>query len=177
MHALNRLGVENQWTDDPELIRSSDKVIIPGVGEAGTAMSYLKERGLDQLVKSLEQPVLGICLGLQIMCSHSEEKDTDCLGIFPERVKQFPGPSKVPHIGWNTVQNSDGVLFGDSPNDSFFYFVHSFYAQIGESTISECEYDIPFSAAMKRDNFWATQFHPEKSAHDGSALLERWVSL
>jgi len=173
IHALNRLGVEHIWTDDEQDLRKADKVIIPGVGEAGTAMTYLRERGLDKTIVDLKQPVLGICLGLQILCSHSEEKDTTCLGIFPEKVRLFPGPSKVPHIGWNTV-SSESDFFANS-NNEYFYFVHSYYAEIGPSTICECDYDLSFSAALQKDNYWAVQFHPEKSADSGAALLKRFL--
>ena len=177
MHALNRLNVEFVWTDQKKKLREADKVIIPGVGEAGSAMAYLRDRNLDKLIVKLEQPVLGICLGLQILCSHSEEKDTECLGIFPEQVKKFTGPSKVPHVGWNTITDADPRLFGKKSDGSHFYFVHSYYAELGDSTAATGDYDVPFSAAMNKDNFWATQFHPEKSAKDGAALLKRFVEI
>jgi imidazole glycerol-phosphate synthase subunit HisH len=182
-YALRRLGVTAEITDDHSRIRTADKVIFPGVGEASTTMNYLKKRELDRLIPTLTQPVLGICLGLQLMCRHSEEGDTPCLGIFNESVKRFPADSftgtryKVPHMGWNTVSNLSGPLFKDVPEHSFFYFVHSYYADHGSETAAVCHYPDPFSAALQRGNFFATQFHPEKSGPSGAIILKNFIAL
>ena len=173
--ALKRLGVEATVSDDPQTISMADKVIFPGVGEASSAMAYLKERELDKLIKQLTMPVLGICLGLQLMCAHSEEEDTECLNIFPGRVRKFPPKDKVPHMGWNTIFNLKGALFQDVPENSYTYFVHSYYAEINEYTIAESEYIVNFSPAMHKDNFYATQFHPEKSAETGVRILKNFL--
>jgi imidazole glycerol-phosphate synthase subunit HisH len=176
-NALNRLGYESIITDEEEEIRNADKVIFPGVGEASTAMQYLEERKLDVLIKSLTQPVLGICLGQQLMCSYSEEKNTNCLGIFDATVKLFPPTELVPHMGWNNIEASNKKLFeGINSNDNF-YFVHSYYATISENTIAKCNYILPFSAAMQKNNFYATQFHPEKSANVGERLLRNFLEI
>jgi imidazole glycerol-phosphate synthase subunit HisH len=175
--ALNRLGVYPLITDDHETIRNADRVIFPGVGEASTTMKYLRKRKLDTLITSLKQPVLGICLGLQLMCSHSEEGDTDCLGIFNENVKKFEGSLKVPHMGWNSIHNLKGDLFEPMLERQYVYFVHSFYAELGENTAAETEYIVPFSAALHRDNFYATQFHPEKSGEIGARILKNFIEL
>lgn len=175
--ALNRLGVYPLITDDHETIRSADRVIFPGVGEASTTMNYLRKRNLDWLITSLQQPVLGICLGLQLMCSHSEEGDTDCLGIFSEQVKKFEGSLKVPHMGWNSIHNLKGELFEPMLERQYVYFVHSFYAEKGENTAAETEYIVPFSSALHRDNFYATQFHPEKSGEIGARILKNFIEL
>jgi len=175
--ALNRLGVYPLITDDHETIRNADRVIFPGVGEASTTMKYLRKRNLDTLITSLKQPVLGICLGLQLMCSHSEEGDTDCLGIFDEQVKKFEGPLKVPHMGWNSIHNLKGELFEPMFERQYVYFVHSFYAETGDNTAAETEYIVPFSAALQRDNFYATQFHPEKSGEIGARILKNFIEL
>lgn len=173
--ACRRLGIDPLVTDDPELIRSADKVIFPGVGEASSAMVYLKERGLDTVIKSLTQPVLGICLGLQLMCSGSEEGDTECMDIFHASVKKFPPEEKVPHMGWNTLSGLKGKLFKDIPEPSYMYFVHSYYAEIAHETIAETDYIVPFSAAMHKDNFYACQFHPEKSGDRGEQILKNFI--
>jgi glutamine amidotransferase len=177
--ALDRLGVESVWTEDPAVLRSADKVIFPGVGEASSAMAYLKARGLDTVIKSLEQPVLGICLGLQLFCTHSAEGDTTCLGIFDAAVQQFrPGPDcKVPHMGWNTLENLTGPLFEGVPEGSSCYFVHSYYAETGPDTIALTNYGIPFSAALQRERFYAVQFHPEKSGPVGQRILQNFIHL
>jgi imidazole glycerol-phosphate synthase subunit HisH len=176
-NALNRLGYESIITDDETEIRKADKVIFPGVGEASTAMQYLQERKLDVLIKSLTQPVLGICLGQQLMCSFSEENNTTCLGIFDATVKLFPPTELVPHMGWNNVEASNSGLFeGITINDNF-YFVHSYYAAICENTIATCNYILPFGAAMQKDNFYATQFHPEKSAAVGERVLRNFLEI
>lgn len=176
--ALERLGQQAVITSDPEVISGADKVIIPGVGEARSAMKHLKERGLDNVIVSLKQPVLGICLGLQLMCKYSEEGDTDCLGIFDTTVKRFPPGAKVPHMGWNDFisLNNDPVLKGINLSDNVYY-VHSYYAGVNGYTTAVCDYGIEFSAAMRRDNFFATQFHPEKSATPGSLILKNFIEL
>ena len=182
-NALNRLGVNAEITADPEKIKSADKVIFPGVGEASTTMEYLRKHKLDELIVSLKQPVLGICLGLQLMCSHSEENDTKCMGIFNEKVKRFvpkPGKefvTKVPHMGWNAITNLKSNLFTQETENEYVYFVHSFYAGIGEHTAATCNYILPFSAALQKDNFYATQFHPEKSGSVGAKILENFINL
>ncbi|WP_163708494.1 imidazole glycerol phosphate synthase subunit HisH [Mangrovibacterium lignilyticum] len=182
-NALQRLGISAEITGDHEKIKAADKVIFPGVGEASTTMAYLKKEGLDKLIPSLSQPVLGICLGLQLMCSHSEEGDTPCLGIFEEKVKRFqPEPgmefvTKVPHMGWNTITNLNSALFDESLNEQFVYFVHSYYATVGEHTAAVGNYINPFSAALHKDNFYATQFHPEKSGPVGAKILENFIKL
>ncbi len=182
-NALNRLGVNAEITADPEKIRNADKVIFPGVGEASTTMEYLRKHKLDELIISLKQPLLGICLGLQLMCSHSEENNTKCLGIFNEKVKRFipkPGEefvTKVPHMGWNAITNLKSNLFTQETENKYVYFVHSFYAGIGEHTAAICNYILPFSAALQKDNFYATQFHPEKSGSVGAKILENFINL
>jgi imidazole glycerol-phosphate synthase subunit HisH len=180
-NALNRLGVNAEITADHEKIRKADKVIFPGVGEASTTMAYLRKEGLDVLIPSLKQPVLGICLGLQLMCSHSEEGDTTCLGIFDEKVKRFiPAPgdefiTKVPHMGWNAIFNLKSGIFNPDMEQQYVYFVHSYYASVGEHTAATCNYIVPFSAALHKDNFYATQFHPEKSGSIGSEVLKNFL--
>lgn len=182
-NALQRLGVNAEITGDHEKIKAADKVIFPGVGEASTTMAYLKKEGLDKLIPELKQPVLGICLGLQLMCSHTEEGDTPCLGIFDEQVKRFiPEPgmefvTKVPHMGWNTITDLKSEIFDPSLENQFVYFVHSYYAAVGEHTAAVCNYINPFSAALHRDNFYATQFHPEKSGTVGAKILENFLKL
>jgi imidazole glycerol-phosphate synthase subunit HisH len=182
-NALLRLGVRAEITDDPDKIIKSDKVIFPGVGEASTTMAYLQERKLDQLITSLKMPVLGICLGLQLMCSHSEEGDTPCLGIFGEKVKRFCPESgkeyqtKVPHMGWNQIYNLRSSLFTPGIENHHVYFVHSYYADLGEHTVAVTDYIVPFSAALQKDNFYATQFHPEKSGPVGSEILANFLNL
>lgn len=182
-NALNRLGVNAEITADHEKIRKADKVIFPGVGEASTTMAYLRKQGLDKLIVSLKQPVLGICLGLQLMCSHSEENDTDCLGIFDEKVKRFipkPGEefvTKVPHMGWNAISDLKSELLAGIPENEYVYFVHSYYAEKSEHTIATCNYINPFSAALHKDNFYATQFHPEKSGTIGAKILDNFLKI
>ena len=173
-NALSREGYESVITDDPMLLRNADKVIFPGVGEAGTAMKYLRERNLDKVIRSLEQPVLGICLGLQLMCKGSEESDTVCLGIFDSMVRKFPPGDKVPHMGWNNFKSLKGSLFDGVSVNNDVYYVHSYYAEIAECTVGTCEY---ISAAMQKDNFFATQFHPEKSAGTGSVILKNFLKI
>lgn len=176
-NALNRLGVESVITDDKTTILNADKVIFPGVGEASSAMNYLKERGLDQVIRTITQPFLGICLGLQLMCKYSEEGNTDCLGIFDTKVKLFPPKLKVPHIGWNNLKSSDVELFKGIRSSEDFYFVHSYYAELCEETIAVTDYIKPISAALQKNNFYATQFHPEKSASVGEKLLKNFIEL
>jgi len=173
--ALRRLGVECEVTDDFEKIKGADKVIFPGVGEASTTMAYLKERKFDVLIKDLKQPVLGICLGLQLMCSSTEEGNTECLGIFPEKVKRFEPKLKVPHMGWNSIRNLKSSLYTPELESQYVYFVHSFYAEIGQHTIATTDYIIPFSASLNKNNYYATQFHPEKSSDIGAAILKNFV--
>jgi imidazole glycerol-phosphate synthase subunit HisH len=176
-NALTRLGYESIITDNPRELNNADKVIFPGVGEASSAMQYLRERGLDNTIRSLKQPVLGICLGLQLMCRFSEEADTECLGIFDSDVRLFPPVDKIPHMGWNNFLTLRGDLFkGISPDDDVYY-VHSYYAEISSCTSATCDYILPFSASMTRDNFYATQFHPEKSAAVGEKILKNFLEL
>jgi len=176
-NALSRLGYKCSVTDDRDEIMNAEKVILPGVGEASSAMNYLRERKLDMLIASLSQPVLGICLGLQLMCSYSEEGKTRCLDIFDAAVKLFPGTDKVPHMGWNNFNSLKGEIFnGISPGDDVYY-VHSYYAEVCPCTSAICSYILPFSAAMKKDNFYATQFHPEKSADIGERILKNFLEL
>jgi glutamine amidotransferase len=176
-NALNRLGASYVLTDDPESIRSAEKVIFPGVGEASSAMSYLKYRKLDQLIPKLKQPLLGICLGQQLLCKHSEESDTACLGIFDAQVKRFPPIGLIPHMGWNNLTQIKGDLFKNlNPTDDL-YFIHSYYAEVCEQTTAVCDYLLPFSAALQKDNFYATQFHPEKSADAGEIILENFLKV
>ncbi|MDP4129867.1 MAG: imidazole glycerol phosphate synthase subunit HisH [Bacteroidota bacterium] len=179
LYALERIGVEALVTDDPDTIGSADKVIFPGVGEASTAMKYLRERKLDQLIRNLKQPVLGICLGLQLMCTHSEENETECLGIFNTRVKKFSqsGGHKVPQIGWNKVENSTGPLFQEIFEEPYCYFVHSYYAEECPDTAATTEYGVRFSSALEKGNFYGLQFHPEKSAVAGERILKNFIQL
>ncbi len=176
-HALKRLGISAGITDDPSVIRRSDRVIFPGVGEAATTMKYLRERGLDSLIRDLTQPVLGICLGQQLMCSRSDEGGTPCIGIFDQLVKRFPDRGKVPHMGWNSIGHLKGPLFREVEEGSYVYFVHSFYVPESEETVARTDYMVPFSAAMQRDNFFATQFHPEKSGETGERILSNFLKL
>ncbi|MBC6401200.1 MAG: imidazole glycerol phosphate synthase subunit HisH [Ekhidna sp.] len=176
-NALDRLEVSSVLTDDPDELISADKVIFPGVGEAGTAMAYLKERELDKVLIALKQPFLGVCLGMQLMCSHSEEKDTPCLGIFEEKVKKFPPKGLIPHVGWNNFNRCEGPLFAGVAASDNFYFIHSYYAEMGEHTIGETEYLIPFTSALHKNNFYGVQFHPEKSSDMGKQLLENFLNL
>ncbi len=182
-YALQRLGINSSVTDDQDIIRSADRVIFPGVGEASTTMQYMKEKKLDLLLHELKQPVLGICLGLQLMCRHSEEGNTKCIGIFEEDVRKFSSPVdgenkwKVPHMGWNTIYDLKTPLLGGDLGNRFVYFVHSYYAAAGPDTIALCDYTMPFSAALHRDNFYATQFHPEKSGKPGYEILKNFLDL
>jgi glutamine amidotransferase len=177
-HALKRVGVEAAITDDHNTILAADKVIFPGVGEAATTMSYLKAHGLDLLLKGLTMPVLGICLGQQLMCSWSEEGDTPCIGIFDQEVRRFPTKGlKVPHMGWNSLDRVNGTLVPSELQGAYVYFVHSYYVPVCKDTAAETSYMLPFSAAMQRDNFYATQFHPEKSGDPGELILKQFLAL
>ena len=185
LFALKRLGAEAIVTNDHAALRAASHVIIPGVGEAGSAMAYFKEHGLDTLIPTLKQPVLGICLGLQVMCAHSEEADTPCLGIFPNRVRLFRNSQsdsaggtvheKVPQIGWNTVSHEETGLFEGLDSPCYMYYVHSYYAELGVLQTASTEYITPFAAALVQDNFYAVQFHPEKSADAGERLLKNFL--
>lgn len=182
LYALERQGVEATLTDDPEEIRAADKIIFPGQGEARSAMKYLKERKMDAMIKEIKQPFLGICLGLQLLCKHTEENDTECLGIFPVNVKRFatenPQEFKVPHVGWNELEKlSDNPLLKDLPAHPFLYYVHSYYAELSEHTIAQTQYIHDFSAILHRDNYYAVQAHPEKSSRVGEKLLANFLSL
>ena len=180
LYALERIGVEATVTDDLQQIQSADKVIFPGVGEASTAMNYLKERGLDIVIKNLTQPVLGICLGMQLMCKHSEENDIECLGIFDENVKKFKAEGlgfKVPQIGWNSISNFQSQIFAELKENDYCYFVHSYYAALGEHTIATTKYIQSYSSALQKNNFYGVQFHPEKSAKVGEQILKNFINL
>ena len=176
-NALSRLGQECVITDSKEDIYKADRVIFPGVGEAGSAMRYLRERQLDKVIKALKQPVLGICLGLQLMCRYSEEGDTECLCIFDSDVRKFPKSDIVPHMGWDNFSSVEGALFEGIKTEDDVYYVHSYYPEISSCTIAVCDYIVPFSAAMRKDNFYATQFHPEKSASAGELILKNFLEL
>jgi glutamine amidotransferase len=176
-NGLSRLGYRSVITGNKNEIIKADKVIFPGVGEASSAMKYLKEHELDQLILSLEQPVLGICLGLQLMCRHSSEGNTSGLNIFKADVRQFPAVDKVPHMGWNNFTSVSGSLFQGIRSDEDVYYVHSYYAGICSQTVAVCDYIVPFSAAMQNGNFYATQFHPEKSADTGTRILNNFLKL
>lgn len=186
-YALQRLGAESVVSDDAEIIINADKVIFPGVGHAAPAMQYLRQRGLDKLITSLQQPVLGICLGQQLMCRHSEEGDTKCLGIFDEDVKLFLTPVgtegetgrvlKIPQIGWNSVYNYRSVLFDGLTDEAYVYAVHSYYTALGKETIATTNYILPYSAALQKNNFYAVQFHPEKSGAAGATILKNFINI
>lgn len=176
-NAVRKLGFETIITSGFEEIRNAEKVIFPGVGEASTAMKYLKQKNLEKLIPTLKQPFLGICLGQQLLCDFSEEGATKCLGIFDLKVKEFPSTDIVPHMGWNNLQKLQGPLFEGISEADNFYFVHSYYCEVGEFTTSECDYILPFSATLQKDNFYGTQFHPEKSGDVGSKILENFLKL
>lgn len=178
--ALKRLGINPVITADKELIQKADKVIFPGVGEAYTTMEYLKEHNMTELIRNLKQPVLGVCLGMQLMCRHSEEGNADCLGIFDVDVKRFISnqhEEKVPHMGWNTISDLRGGLFTPELEDKFVYFVHSYYVPLNADTAATTDYILPFSASLHKDNFYATQFHPEKSGSVGELILRNFINL
>lgn len=179
-NAVKRLGIEPLVTGCAEEILSADRVIFPGQGEAGTTMAYLKEHNLDTLIKSLKQPVLGICIGMQLLCRHSEENDTDCLGVFDVDVKRFipqAHEDKVPQMGWNTIEDTKSDLFKGFEKPEFVYCIHSFYAPLCEHTIATTNYIQPYSSALHKDNFYATQFHPEKSGEVGERILRNFIEL
>lgn len=179
-NALDRLGCEYKLTADPAEIRSADRVILPGVGNAAEAMGKLRDRGLDTVVKSLRRPVLGICVGLQIMCRDSEEGNVECLGIFDSHVRRFvpEKDAKVPHVGWNTIGNLTGKLFKEMKGGSFVYFVHSFYPTLCQDTVATCRHGKTlFSAALRYENFYGTQFHPEKSGDIGEQILKNFLAI
>lgn len=176
-NALNRLGAESIITDDFELIKNANKVIFPGVGEASSTMKTLKEKGLDQLIPTLKQPVLGICLGMQLMCKNNEEGNIVGMGIFDINVKKFPAEDIIPHMGWNKISDFKQNIYSGIKEESDVYFVHSFYCELSENTTSICDYILPFSASLQKDNFYAMQFHPEKSGKIGSQLLQNFLKL
>lgn len=176
-NAIKSLGYKPLVTDDITLLQSAEKVIFPGVGEAGSAMKYLRERGLDEVIKNLKQPVLGICLGMQLLCEFSEEGNTDGLGIFKTKVRKFPPEDLVPHMGWNNFTAVKRELFQDISSENDCYFVHRFYAELCSHTVATTHYILPFSAALQKDNFYATQFHPEKSASTGLQILKNFLEL
>lgn len=176
-YALDRLGYKNIVTDDPEIIQRSEKVILPGVGEAHTSMQYLKDRELDKILPSLKQPTLGICLGMHLMCSFSEEGHTTCMNVFPNKVQRFNDSDLVPHMGWNNFSSVNGLLLHNVKANENVYYVHSYYACLSEFTKGECDYINPFSATLERDNFFATQFHPERSSDSGKKILKNFLSL
>jgi glutamine amidotransferase len=179
LYAMERLGVDAELTSDPEHIRAADKVIFPGVGEASTTMAHLRKTGLDQLIRELSQPVLGICLGMQLLCAHSEENDTDCLGIIPLQVRRFrpQAGEKVPHMGWNTLELTEPTWLSPELDGQYCYFVHSYYVEVGEYTQAVTNYIHPFSSVLRKDNYFATQFHPEKSASAGERILRDFLDL
>jgi len=175
--ALDRIGVDTILTNDAEKIKRAEKVIFPGVGEASSAMQELKKSGLDKLIPTLKQPILGICLGMQLMCEHSEEGDVNGMNIFPINVKRFVTDLKVPQMGWNTIKSLKTDLFNNVNENSYTYFVHSFYVPNNKYSIAETEYDAVFSSAIKKDNFYATQFHPEKSGDIGEQILRNFIKI
>jgi glutamine amidotransferase len=177
-YALERMDIDFEVTAEPEKIRGADKVLFPGVGEASTTMDFLRSGKLDKVITDLKQPVLGICLGMQLLCRHSEENDTKCLGIFDQTVRKFePTPQlKVPHMGWNSLLKTKDWV-GDDLNEKYVYFVHSYYVPVNDYTVAETDYVVPFSAAMRKNNFYAVQFHPEKSAEAGEKILKNFMEL
>ena len=178
LYALERLGLEAEVTDNAEKIIAADKVLFPGVGEASSAMQSLKESSLDHVIKELKQPVFGICVGMQLLCQHSEENDTECLGIVPVQVKKFTSKDreiKIPQIGWNNIFNLKSGLFKNVEEGSFIYNVHSYYAEDSDYTIAKCNYGIEYAAAIKKDNFYGVQFHTEKSAIIGDRILRNFI--
>ena len=176
-NALLRLGYDCIVTDDKKTLIESSKVIFPGVGEAKSAMKYLIDKGLDEVLLNLKQPVLGICLGLQLMCSESEEGNTKCLGIFKNKVRRFEETDLVPHMGWNNISEIKGDLFKGIESNKDAYFVHSYYAELSQETSAICEYITSFSASLEKNNFYATQFHPEKSADIGEIIIKNFLEL
>jgi glutamine amidotransferase len=179
LFALERLGVQAQLTAEHHVIQKAEKVIFPGVGEASSAMSHLRQSGLDNVIRNLKQPVLAICIGQQLLCTYSEENNTPCLGIIPQVVKRFQPQSgeKVPHIGWNQIYQLQNGIFDSTMENEYCYFVHSYYVEVGQYSTALCDYVHPFSAGLQKDNFYSTQFHPEKSGSLGAKILERFVNL
>ena len=179
LYALERLGLQAEVTDDAQKLKGADKVIFPGVGEAGSAMQSLRQNELDKVIKELKQPVLGICVGMQLLCAHSEEGNTDCLNIVPVAVKKFDKALnlKVPQVGWNAIYNLQSPLFSSIAENSYIYNVHSFYAEDSAYTIAQCEYGIAYAAAIKKDNFYGVQFHTEKSATIGDQILKNFLAV
>ncbi|NOY36583.1 MAG: imidazole glycerol phosphate synthase subunit HisH [Chlorobi bacterium] len=183
LYALQRLSVDAVFTADPDTIRRADKVIFPGVGNAGSAMKKLKNTGLDTVIPGLQQPVLGVCLGLQLMCRHTTEEDTRGMGIFDSGVTHFASQAermsglKIPHMGWNVVDGNKGHLLSGIPENSYFYFVHGYFAEVSRWTTGTTDYGLIFSSVMEKDNFFATQFHPEKSGDSGEAVLKNFLAL
>lgn len=179
MYALDRIGMKYQWTDDEAVIRSADKVIFPGVGEASTAMAYLREKGLDQIIPTLKQPVLATCIGMQLLCRDSEENNTNCMGVFDVPVKRFTSADlKIPHVGWNSIQASgENILMEGLKKEEYMYFVHSFYAPVNPYTTAICDYVQPFSAMLQKDNFYAAQFHAEISGMAGQKIIQNFLAL
>ncbi|MEL7020362.1 MAG: imidazole glycerol phosphate synthase subunit HisH [Bacteroidota bacterium] len=180
LFCMERLGIQAQLTDKPEIIQSADKVIFPGVGEARSTMQYLRQHQMDKLIRELQQPVLGICVGAQLLCAHSEENDTECIGVFPNRVKKFRPTAqhlKVPHMGWNTIQQTGKGILDPTLEDQYVYYVHSYYPEVNAFTMGITQYDVPFSAGLQRNNFYATQFHPEKSGKVGAQILKNFFAL
>jgi glutamine amidotransferase len=176
-YALNRLGIDPVVTDDESILKTADRVIFPGVGEASTAMKYIRDRALDVVIKNLTQPFLGICLGMQLMGKHSEEGDTQCLGIFDASIKKFPPHEKVPHMGWNQIDSFSSPLLAHVPEGSYMYFVHSYYVDLCAATSTRCSYINSFSAGLHQDNFFAFQFHPEKSGELGARILHNFITI
>jgi glutamine amidotransferase len=177
-NALNRLGVNPVLTDEADELKSADKIIFPGVGEASSAMRFLREKNLDAAIKNLTQPVLGICLGMQLLCEYSEENETRCLGILPYKVRRFESQKlKIPQMGWNTISGLKSSLFSGIEENSYVYFVHSFYVETGAETIAVCDYEVKFSAAVNHKNFYAVQFHAEKSGAVGERILENFLKI
>ena len=179
MYALDRIGVKYRWTDDEKTIQSADKVIFPGVGEASTAMAYLREKGLDQLIPNLKQPVLATCIGMQLLCKESEENNTTCMGVFDVPVKKFVSSDlKIPHVGWNSIQTQgENALMQGLKKEEFVYFVHSYYAPVNPYTTAICDYTQPFSAMLQKDNFYAAQFHAEISGMAGQKIIQNFLAL
>jgi glutamine amidotransferase len=179
MYALDRIGVKYRWTDDEKTIQSADKVIFPGVGEASTAMAYLREKGLDQLIPSLKQPVLATCIGMQLLCKESEENNTTCMGVFDVPVKRFVSSDlKIPHVGWNSIQTQgENALMQGLKKEEFVYFVHSYFAPVNPYTTAVCNYTQPFSAMLQKDNFYAAQFHAEISGMAGQKIIQNFLAL